>query len=364
MMGGAMLTHSSSPRKMTGGATQPNEIQQITGPGLYRIASLIHKNPEIKILRWPLRNPSVLRQVSYKSLYVSYRPYEGMDAIPSLRDRFDRTHVHLWQDVVNGYSSLIGNLNDSDSVDVVSNPISITQVSHSSQGSVVCIKLDGVGDCSVEISPPRLIKTFSYDSTPKVKLKAALTEESLPYVQSVGFSVDGKASVFDNSAPYSVCGESGVDPCESLSAGSHPVSITAYAGPDGTGSPGPAVSQSFTKSGGPLPVTLISFTGASEKESVKLNWKTTGESKFDRFEVQTSSEARTWKLVATVKGAQAGSYGVTVAATSPVQYFRLKMIDLDGSFEYSRILSVKTSVLTSLKPVQISVPRYKSPRAK
>jgi hypothetical protein len=100
-----------------------------------------------------------------------------------------------------------------------------------------------------------------------------------------------------------------------------------------------------------LPVTLVSFTVSKEAGTAVLNWATTEETNSDRFEIERSQDATSWKKIAT-KASQGESsvlrkYDfVDRAPAAGVNYYRLKMVDRatdgkDAAFAYSRILSVE-----------------------
>lgn len=103
---------------------------------------------------------------------------------------------------------------------------------------------------------------------------------------------------------------------------------------------------------GALPVTLTSFTVKAEDKTANLAWTTTEESNSDKFEIQRSADARNWATIGTVKshGDSKVTVNYTFADNSPVNgknYYRLKMIDLDGTFAYSRINNVLFKGLAS-----------------
>jgi hypothetical protein len=92
---------------------------------------------------------------------------------------------------------------------------------------------------------------------------------------------------------------------------------------------------------GPLPLRLISFTGTQEAASNKLFWQTADEVNTLSFEVESSRNGRNFGKVATIKALGTGnnSYSYTDIITySGILYYRLKMIDMDGTFTYSRML--------------------------
>jgi hypothetical protein len=99
-----------------------------------------------------------------------------------------------------------------------------------------------------------------------------------------------------------------------------------------------------------LPVVLQFFTASVLTEtgtnSVMLQWKTTEESNTDKFNVERSANAKDWQLVGSKHAAgesmKALSYQLKDQEPSDgINYYRIKMIDRDGTFAYSRIASVK-----------------------
>jgi hypothetical protein len=92
-----------------------------------------------------------------------------------------------------------------------------------------------------------------------------------------------------------------------------------------------------------LPVTLTSFTVKKEGEHTAiLKWATTAESNSDRFEIERSTDARQWfKIAEKASAGESASmkeYGYTDAAPAEgMNYYRLKMVDKDATFAYSRI---------------------------
>jgi hypothetical protein len=94
-----------------------------------------------------------------------------------------------------------------------------------------------------------------------------------------------------------------------------------------------------------LPVTLVSFEAIRVEQQVVLNWITSTESNSDRFEVQRSRDGKTWSKLSQVD-AKGESKGLSRYAYTDQQPFsgenlyRLKMIDRDESFAYSRLSGV------------------------
>ncbi|GLU56782.1 hypothetical protein Dfri01_62430 [Dyadobacter frigoris] len=95
----------------------------------------------------------------------------------------------------------------------------------------------------------------------------------------------------------------------------------------------------------PLPVTLTSFSVQKEGIQAILNWATTAETNSDRFEIQHSIDAKGWNLVGTVvsKGESTILSNYQFIHADPANgenYYRLKMIDRDATFAYSRVVEI------------------------
>jgi Concanavalin A-like lectin/glucanases superfamily/Secretion system C-terminal sorting domain len=111
-----------------------------------------------------------------------------------------------------------------------------------------------------------------------------------------------------------------------------------------------------------LPVHLISFEGKSTDLGNELTWKTISEKNFSHFEIERSNGATNlFSKIGTVKGVNNSkenlSYqfldelkevGMVPGATSTtlsnlIVYYRLKMIDLDGKTDFSKIIAIDNS---------------------
>ena len=97
-----------------------------------------------------------------------------------------------------------------------------------------------------------------------------------------------------------------------------------------------------------LPVKLVTFTGKEVRDQeIDLVWETESEVNSSFFEVQTSTDGSLWKSVDEVesKGYQYGrmEYKYLHKTKNANPYYRLKQVDLDGSFEYSDVIRVVTN---------------------
>jgi hypothetical protein len=97
---------------------------------------------------------------------------------------------------------------------------------------------------------------------------------------------------------------------------------------------------------GPLPVTLLSFSVVSDGESrAVLNWQTTFETNSHYFDIEHSITGKSWinkgRVWAKGEGLANLQYHFTDnGPASGVNLYRLKMIDRDSTFTYSKIQSV------------------------
>lgn len=82
----------------------------------------------------------------------------------------------------------------------------------------------------------------------------------------------------------------------------------------------------------PLPIKLKSFAGVRNNGLVNLSWKTGDRSIFSHFEIEAGNGSEFHSA-----GATAQNY---FSFESKNEYFRLKMVDLDGQFAYSKIIFI------------------------
>lgn len=97
---------------------------------------------------------------------------------------------------------------------------------------------------------------------------------------------------------------------------------------------------------GALPVQLVYFKGSLPEPGVgALTWATVSEKRFSHFEVQVSTDAKNFNVLGSVsKGVPGGGYTLyhftDRRGAVETLYYRLRMIDLDGSFEYSNLVRI------------------------
>ena len=94
-----------------------------------------------------------------------------------------------------------------------------------------------------------------------------------------------------------------------------------------------------------LPVTLAAFKVTKEAHAAVLAWSTTEETNADHFAIERSADAKSWQLLgqqtAQNRGKEINAYSfVDASPLAGINYYRLKMTDLDGTYTYSRVQSV------------------------
>ena len=101
--------------------------------------------------------------------------------------------------------------------------------------------------------------------------------------------------------------------------------------------------------GATLPVKLIDFTGRLQRNSVVLDWKTSFELNSKGFDIERSYDGQNFEKVGYVGAA--GNSNLTAyyqfidkSIAQENNYYRLKQIDLDDKFEYSRVVFIKNSL--------------------
>lgn len=105
----------------------------------------------------------------------------------------------------------------------------------------------------------------------------------------------------------------------------------------------------ITDGGGPLPVTLGQLRGAYQNGVSNLTWNTESEYNFSHFEVEFSTDGARFAKIGDVAGAGNSSVRRSYALThrqpvTGVNYYRLKMVDIDGRYAYSNVVVLNVTV--------------------
>ncbi|RQO31674.1 hypothetical protein DBR32_06925 [Taibaiella sp. KBW10] len=114
--------------------------------------------------------------------------------------------------------------------------------------------------------------------------------------------------------------------------------------------PSPATySIAFTQ---PLPIDLLSFDALAKSDcTVALSWTSGVEDNFNKFIIERSSTGRDFKAIQEVfaQGAQSQYVFTDHSAGSGKQFYRLKLVDNDNSYAYSKVLSLVLNCAAEIK---------------
>jgi VCBS repeat-containing protein len=102
----------------------------------------------------------------------------------------------------------------------------------------------------------------------------------------------------------------------------------------------------------PLPVELVSFTAQAQGPDALLRWITAQEKNSAYFEVESSTDGRTFRVLHRVAGQGNSSARhqyewidkAVARYQAPLIYYRLRQVDLDGTVAYSPVQTVKGDV--------------------
>jgi len=115
----------------------------------------------------------------------------------------------------------------------------------------------------------------------------------------------------------------------------------------------------------PLPVDLLHFEGYASGKVNELSWTVTNETNLGFFALERSvDEGASWNEVERIVGAAAGAeevnaeqgadevrYAAIDRAPAQKTIYRLRMVDLDGSFVFSPLISIEREIEAVLKVV-------------
>lgn len=105
------------------------------------------------------------------------------------------------------------------------------------------------------------------------------------------------------------------------------------------------VGDTYSETCTALPVTLIAFSANYQEGATLLEWRTSEEAGFSHFEIERSADGRHFEKIREVTGgATNGGYQAIDAADRQKKgmlYYRLRMVDFDGSQALSTIVSVE-----------------------
>ena len=127
----------------------------------------------------------------------------------------------------------------------------------------------------------------------------------------------------------------------------HSCSPFAFYGPASLSAVGPA-------QGNILPVLLFGFAaGLNNDKTISISWDTKEETNFSVFNIERSADGSVWNTVGAVKAKGNSSVQSEYAFTdnaplSGVNYYRLKVTDMDHRYGYTQLKVVRTSLISNI----------------
>jgi hypothetical protein len=178
----------------------------------------------------------------------------------------------------------------------------------------------------------------------------------LKYQFNVGAN-DDTVSLFINPAISLV--EPVPDLKHGTSTNNDPVSIGTIALRQGTASNAPNIKvdgiRISTSWSDALPVELVSFNASANGSIVNLSWTTATELNNNSFSIERKTSSSNWQTIGFVKGS-----GTTTAMNSynfadknilsqTIYSYRLKQIDFNSTFSYSKVVQVSTNLINTFE---------------
>jgi len=94
-----------------------------------------------------------------------------------------------------------------------------------------------------------------------------------------------------------------------------------------------------------LPVSLLNFIAKKNNNSIDLIWATEAESNMSHYELQRSSDGRNFTSIQSIQSTNSVSkINYSYNDKKPINgiaYYRLKLVEIDGSATYSKIVTVQ-----------------------
>lgn len=159
-----------------------------------------------------------------------------------------------------------------------------------------------------------------------------------------GMGGGGGGGSNNNNGSGGGAGRTGAPGGNSASATSYiHASGTNVQGLDGTAGGGPTPGTVTVTCLGSLPIQLINFKAVMLENDVQLIWSTASEKDNHGFDIERSADNRQWVSLGFVRGngttAQKSEYNFTDnSPLTGINYYRLKQIDTDGSFQYTPLV--------------------------
>jgi len=105
-----------------------------------------------------------------------------------------------------------------------------------------------------------------------------------------------------------------------------------------------------------LPLELVYFRGALQNNATMLQWETINENSSSHFDVERSLDGRSFDPIGSVTASNTAGPNKYAyvdhdvnSLPSSVIYYRLKMVDIDGQYKYSNVVTIYRGDVTTMK---------------
>lgn len=261
-------------------------------------------------------------------------------------------------------------------ITLTTSPVAAASIAQGSTNNIVyAVRMD-VASLPVTVNSMQFTLTGTHDNNDLTELRIFFnaTAPTLAGASQNGFIAANFAAphsynaVFNNSIQTIAAGASGyfiiVADVHAAATSGNTVKINGLANPVSFGyTTSPNVANNQTDITGTqtiisstLPLTLLNFTAsAPNAQGVQLQWTTTSETNTKHFEIEWNSNGQQFTNIATLPAAGNSSQTLhyNYLHSQPVSgnnFYRLKMVDMDGQFTFSPVIVIKSdAALSSVK---------------
>jgi photosystem II stability/assembly factor-like uncharacterized protein len=121
-----------------------------------------------------------------------------------------------------------------------------------------------------------------------------------------------------------------------------------------------------------IPVELTSFQALTENKVINLTWSTATETNNSHFEVERKFKNQEWEKIGEIGGAGTTTLPQTYSFKDDLSFksyegkilYRLKQVDFDGTYEYSKIVSVDVNFTPTNYSISQNYPNPFNPNTK
>jgi Peptidase family C25/Surface adhesin CshA repetitive domain/CARDB/Secretion system C-terminal sorting domain len=175
----------------------------------------------------------------------------------------------------------------------------------------------------------KIINIFLNDVSGDIPVEAFLVDPDL--------NSNGKRKTVTNQGVWDVLADNFVKFTPLATFGGSPTAIKYYS----IDSQGSASNEAAVTFASILPVELSLFKGQAMTDGNLITWKAKSETGFSHFEVLKSDNLKEFYAIKKIPSNQSKTYSyLDKNNINSVKYYQLKMTDLDGSIQYSRVISL------------------------